>query len=96
MGMGVVRSLLRGGFATHVRDVRREAEQEAAALGATCHASPAALVAACEIAIVLVVDAAQIDDVLFGPDGAVASLPARNGTAEGGRRLGGTIPPLLG
>ena len=76
MGMGVVRSLLRRGFATHVRDVRPEAEHEAAALGAICHASPAALVAACDIAIVLVVDAAQIDDVLFGADGAMAALPA--------------------
>ena len=75
MGMGVVRSLLRAGFATHVRDVRHEAEQEAAALGATCHASPAALVAACGITIVLVVDAAQVDDVLFGRDGAAAALP---------------------
>lgn len=75
MGMGVVRSLLRNGFAAHVRDVRREAEHEAAALGAICHPSPAALVTACEIAIVLVVDAAQIDDVLFGPDGAVAAMP---------------------
>mgnify|MGYP003694730495 CR=1 FL=1 len=67
--MGVVRSLLRAGFAHAVRDVRRRGrEREAAALGATCHASPAALVAACEIAIVLVVDAAQVDDVLFGRD----------------------------
>jgi len=76
MGMGVVRSLLRGGFATHVRDVRREAEREAAALGATCHASAGALAAACEVAIILVVDAAQIDDVLFGPGGAITALPA--------------------
>jgi putative dehydrogenase len=73
MGMGVVRSLLRNGFATHVRDVRFDAEREAAALGAICHASPASLVAACEAAFILVVDAAQIDDVLFGPDGAIAA-----------------------
>jgi 3-hydroxyisobutyrate dehydrogenase-like beta-hydroxyacid dehydrogenase len=66
MGMGVVRSLLRGGFATHVRDVRGEAEREAAALGATCHASAGALAAACEVAIILVVDAG----------GAITALPA--------------------
>jgi putative dehydrogenase len=75
MGMGVVRSLLRNGFATHVRDVRFDAEREAAALGAICHASAASLVAACEVAIILVVDAAQIDDVLFGAEGAIAALP---------------------
>src|SRR4029079_3001052 len=30
----------------------------------------------CEVAIILVVDAAQIDDVLFGPGGAITALPA--------------------
>ncbi len=46
----------------------------AAALGATCHPSPAALAAACEIVLILVVDAAQVDAVLFGPDGAAAAM----------------------
>jgi 3-hydroxyisobutyrate dehydrogenase-like beta-hydroxyacid dehydrogenase len=77
MGMGVVRSLVRSGFATRVRDIRPEAEQEAAALGGTCDPSSAALAAACEIAIVLVVDATQVEAVLFGPEG-VASA-ARGG-----------------
>jgi putative dehydrogenase len=88
MGMGVVRSLLRNGFATHVRDVRLDAEREAAALGAICHASPASLVAACEIAIIVVVDAAQIDDVLFGAEGASAALPA-----DGIVMLSSTVDP---
>ena len=74
MGMGVVRSLLRGRFATHVRDIRPEAEAEAARLGATCHPSPAALARACDIIIVLVVDTRQIEAVLFGPDGAAQAL----------------------
>jgi 3-hydroxyisobutyrate dehydrogenase len=74
MGMGVVRSLLRGRFATHVRDIRPAPQAEAVARGATGHASPASLVAACDIAIVLVVDAAQIDTVLAGPEGALATL----------------------
>ncbi|MFO1323881.1 MAG: NAD(P)-dependent oxidoreductase [Burkholderiales bacterium] len=75
MGMGVVRSLLRGGFATRVRDTRPEAEREAATLGAAIDATPAELAAACAVTIVLVVDARQVDDVLFGPGGAAAALP---------------------
>ena len=43
MGMGVVRSLRRAGMPTLVRDVRGEAEQEAAALGATIAVTPAAV-----------------------------------------------------
>jgi putative dehydrogenase len=74
MGMGVVRSLVRGGFATHVRDIRPEAEAEAIRHGATCHPSPAALARACPIIVLLVVDAAQIETVLFGGDGAAKAL----------------------
>ena len=74
MGMGVVRSLLRAGFATRVRDIRAEAEREAAALGALVDPSPAILAAACDISIILVGDARQVDTVLFGPDGAASAL----------------------
>jgi len=73
MGMGVVRSLLRAGFAVHVRDVRRDAETTAQALGASAHPSAASVVAACPISIVLVVDATQVDDVLFGNRGAASA-----------------------
>jgi L-threonate 2-dehydrogenase len=75
MGMGVVRSLLRAGFATHVRDIRPEVHAQAQALGARCHPSPASLVAACPITVVLVVDAAQVETVLFGAGGAASALP---------------------
>jgi 3-hydroxyisobutyrate dehydrogenase len=75
MGMGVVASLLRAGFPTRVRDIRRAAEDEARALGAACDPSPAALVRACDASIVLVVDAPQVEAVLFGPEGAAAALP---------------------
>jgi len=70
MGMGVVASLLRGGFPTHARDIRPEAQQEAASRGATVHPDAAGLARGCDIAIVLVVDAAQVDDVFFGAGGA--------------------------
>jgi len=74
MGMGVVASLVRGGFPTHARDIRPEAHREAASRGATCHPSAAALANACDIAIVLVVDAAQVDEVLFGAGGAASAF----------------------
>jgi 3-hydroxyisobutyrate dehydrogenase len=76
MGMGVVASLLRAGFPARVRDVRRAAEDEATARGAACDPSPAALVRACDVSIILVVDAPQVETVLFGPEGAAAALPA--------------------
>lgn len=74
MGMGVVQSLLRGGIATHVRDIRAEVQAQAAAAGATAHPSPAALAAATGMIIVLVVDAAEIETVLFDADGVVHGL----------------------
>lgn len=77
MGMGVVRSLLRHGFATHARDIRPQAHKEAAGLGATCHPSAAALARHCAVVIVLVVDARQVDDVLFGSEG--VTVAARRG-----------------
>lgn len=74
MGMGVVASLLRAGFDTRVRDIAPGAEAEAAARGATCEPSPAALVRACHVAVVLVVDAAEVETVLFGAGGAAPAL----------------------
>ena len=74
MGLGVVRSLRRNGFPVLVRDIRPEAEAAAMAAGATARPSPAALAHDSSIVILLVVDAAQIDDVLFGTDGAAAAL----------------------
>jgi len=74
MGMGVVASLLRAGFPTHARDIRPEAHRQAGSRGATCHPDAAALARACDIAIVLVVDSAQVDDVLFGAGGAAGAF----------------------
>lgn len=74
MGMGVVRSLARHGVRTFTRDVRVEADREAAALGAMPCGSAAALARETRIAIVLVVDDAQVDDVLFGARGAASAF----------------------
>lgn len=74
MGSGVVASLCRAGFATHARDIKPEAMAAAARLGATPHVSAAALARVVDVIIVLVVDAAQVAAVLFGPDGAAAAM----------------------
>ena len=74
MGIGVVRSLRRHGVTTFTRDIREQANDAARALGATPCDSPASLARRVDVAILLVVDDRQIDDVLFGGDGAAAAL----------------------
>lgn len=74
MGMGVVRSLRRHGVATYTRDVRDEANATARGLGAMPCGSPAALAREVGIAILLVVDDAQIDEVMFGAAGAATAF----------------------
>ena len=74
MGMGVARSLLRAGFETHVCDVRPEPVHQLEEAGALGHRSPAALAPHVEALIILVINAAQTEAVLFGPQGAAAAL----------------------
>ncbi len=73
MGLGIVASLVRNGFRVVARDVRPEADARAAAAGATVLGSPAEVARAAPIVVVIVVDAGQIDEVLFAPDGILAS-----------------------
>ena len=70
MGGGVVQSLVRAGVPTYARDIRAEAQDAAVGNGALPCASPALLARACDAMVLLVVDADQIDTVLFGADGA--------------------------
>lgn len=74
MGIGVARSLLAKGFEVHACDVRAEAVANFAQEGGVAAASPAALGAAVPIAIVLVVNADQTEQVLFGANGAASTL----------------------
>ena len=74
MGMGVARTLLRRGFQVHACDVRESARQAAREAGATAHADPASLAREVDAVLVLVVNAAQTDAVLFGERGAAAAL----------------------
>jgi putative dehydrogenase len=76
MGMGVAMSLLRGGHAVFGCDVREAARAELAAAGGGSIARPDALPGDLEALVLLVVNAAQADEVLFGAEGCAARLPA--------------------
>lgn len=69
MGMAMARNLHRKGFAVSVRDIRAEAEEDARSFGMKACTSPAALAEHADLIIIVVVNAQQIDDVLFGVDG---------------------------
>ena len=75
MGLGVARSLLRAGFETLGCDVRPESREALEREGGIGCPGPAALGSRCEILIVLVVNQAQTDEVLFGASGAALTLP---------------------
>jgi 3-hydroxyisobutyrate dehydrogenase-like beta-hydroxyacid dehydrogenase len=74
MGLGVTARLAARGHDLHTRDIRPEADAAAQAAGATIHPSPAAVARSVDVLITLVVDAAQTEAVLFGPDGAAAAM----------------------
>src|SRR5690242_3739556 len=74
MGRGVAASLLRAGLPLHAYDVRQEALQWAKEQGATPARSPAEAGAPSMALTLLVVDADQIEDALFGANGAAAAM----------------------
>lgn len=79
MGMAMARHLLACGYLPVVRDIRVEAEQQALQEGMEVAASPAQLIAKVDVVLVVVVDAVQNEEVLFGADGVVHG-PARGKT----------------
>ncbi|HEY2561283.1 MAG TPA: NAD(P)-dependent oxidoreductase, partial [Caldimonas sp.] len=74
MGLAMALRLLELGAGVHVRDIDPAREALAVREGARAAAAPAELAARCDTVIVAVVDAAQTEAVLFGRDGAAASL----------------------
>jgi len=74
MGSGMAGSLRRAGHEVHVCDARPGAADAFARDGGVACASPAEAARACEALISVVVDAAQTEAVLFGPDGAAAAM----------------------
>ncbi|MBY4867671.1 NAD(P)-dependent oxidoreductase [Burkholderia anthina] len=74
MGQGVANNLIKAGFTVYGCDVRRDAVEAFVRQGGNACTSPAVLGAQCDVVIVLVVNAAQTDGVLFGKDGAVHGM----------------------
>ena len=73
MGLAMALRLRDLGHAVRVRDVDPAREALALAAGAVVAASPAALAIECATVLVVVVDAVQTEDVLFGPEGLVTA-----------------------
>jgi 3-hydroxyisobutyrate dehydrogenase len=71
MGMAMALNLAAKGHRVIVRDVAAQVQAQARAAGMVVCASPRDLAQRCEIVLVVVVDAQQIEDVLFGPHGVV-------------------------
>jgi putative dehydrogenase len=78
MGFGAALSALRRGVPTWGCDPRDEVRERFAGAGGQPAATPAALAPHCDAVLVLVVNAAQTEEVLFGADGLAAHL--RRGT----------------
>jgi len=76
MGFAMAARLRELHWTVAVRDIDAAREREAAALGATVCATPCELAARCACVIVVVVDAAQTEAVLFGADGVAGAKPA--------------------
>jgi 3-hydroxyisobutyrate dehydrogenase len=74
MGLGTARALLRAGFEVHAHDIRREVVNLFASEGGVAAGSPAEVGAAAGIVVVLVVNAEQMDQVLFGSGGLTGTL----------------------
>ena len=90
MGMGMAKSLRRGGYDVHVCDVRRDAADAFASEGGTACGSPAEVAAACEVVFSVVVNADQTEAVLFGDKGAAAAMKPGSVFA-----MCSTVPPAF-
>ncbi|MFP1625604.1 L-threonate dehydrogenase [Streptomyces sp. 5K101] len=74
MGLGMARSLRDAGYDVGVHDLRPEVATAFARDGGTAFASPGELAAAVDVLVGVVVNAAQVESVLFGAEGAAARL----------------------
>jgi 3-hydroxyisobutyrate dehydrogenase len=76
MGFGMAASLQRAGFAVTGYDVRRDAMDRLVQLGGAGTDSPEVAARDAQLVFVMVVNDSQVEAVLFGDDGAAATLPA--------------------
>jgi L-threonate 2-dehydrogenase len=74
MGSGMARALLAAGLAVRGFDLSPTARQNLAALGGTPASSAGEAAQDAAILVMVVVNAQQTEDILFGPDGAAARL----------------------
>mgnify|MGYP000558923372 CR=1 FL=1 len=74
MGLGAARSALRRGATVWGCDTRPEAREAFAAAGGKAVATAAELAPHCQVVLVLVVNAAQTEQVLFGPGGLAETM----------------------
>ncbi|MBC5786017.1 NAD(P)-dependent oxidoreductase [Ramlibacter sp. USB13] len=74
MGGGMARRLLARGWRVQACDLVPSRVEALVQLGASAAPHPAAAAAGADVLVVCVVDAAESEQVLFGPDGAAASL----------------------
>jgi 3-hydroxyisobutyrate dehydrogenase len=74
MGLGMARSLRNAGYDVGVHDLRAEVAADFAAGGGTAFDSPGELAAAVDVLVGVVVNAAQVESVLFGAGGAADRL----------------------
>jgi len=83
MGSAIALNLLDRGYRVSVRDIRPEAEQAVAAHGAQVAPHPQALAEAVDIVVLAVVNAAQVESVLFEANGFFSGFvsPGNHGAA---------------
>jgi len=74
MGGAMAARLLELGWPVQVHDIDSQKHAALIAAGATGHASPAQAASGCAVVIVCVVDAAQCEQVLFGPQGLAGAM----------------------
>lgn len=75
MGREMVINLLKAGHAVHAYDVRAEAIDEVTAHGAVAAASPAEAAREADIAISMLPDTPQVEEVVYGPGGLMETPP---------------------
>jgi 3-hydroxyisobutyrate dehydrogenase len=76
MGAGMAASLIRAGFAVTGYDLRQAARDRLVEHGGGAAESPRAAATHSELLVVMVVNDTQVDEVLFGGQGAAAALAA--------------------
>ncbi|MEU6705980.1 L-threonate dehydrogenase [Streptomyces wuyuanensis] len=74
MGLGMARSLRTAGYDVAVHDLRAEVAQDFARQGGTAYSTPGELASAVDVLVGVVVNAEQVEAVLFGEDGAAERL----------------------